>query len=46
MRIQALFAAQLEREGIETDLAPLGRRRIPASDLHVGSTAVLLGRAD
>ena len=44
VRIQALAAARLEREGIEVDLVPLGRRRIPPTDLHVGSTVVLLGR--
>lgn len=45
-RIRTLSAAQLEREGIETDLAPQARRRISATDLHVGSTVVLLGRED
>ncbi len=44
VRIQTLTAAQLEDEGVETDLTPLGRRQIPATDLHVGSTVVLLGR--
>lgn len=46
VRIRTLSAAQLEREGIETDLAPQGRRRVPPTDLHVGSTVVLLGRED
>jgi SAM-dependent methyltransferase len=46
VRIQALSALQLEREGIETDLVPLGRRQIPPTGLHVGSTVVLLGRED
>jgi len=46
VRIRTLAAAQLEREGIRTDLVPQGRRQIPATDLHVGSTVVLLGRED
>jgi SAM-dependent methyltransferase len=46
IRIRTLSAAQLEREGIETDLAPRGRREIPPTDLHVGSAVVLLGRED
>lgn len=46
IRIQTLSAPQLEREGIETGLAPQGRRQIPPTDLHVGSTVVLLGRED
>lgn len=46
VRIQALSASQLEREGLETDLVPEERREIPATDLHVGSTVVLLGRGD
>jgi SAM-dependent methyltransferase len=46
IRIQSLSASQLEREGLEVDLAPLGRRRIPATELHVASTAVVLGRGD
>ncbi|HEX5928518.1 MAG TPA: class I SAM-dependent methyltransferase [Solirubrobacterales bacterium] len=46
VRIRSLTAAQLEQEAVETDLEPLGRRQIPATDLHVGSTVVLLGRGD
>jgi SAM-dependent methyltransferase len=46
IRLRTLSAAQLEREGIETDLVPQGRREIPPTDLHVGSTVVLLGRED
>lgn len=46
VRIQALSSMQLEREGIETALTPLGRRQIPPTGLHVGSTVVLLGRGD
>ncbi|HEU4392538.1 MAG TPA: class I SAM-dependent methyltransferase [Solirubrobacterales bacterium] len=44
VRIQMLSAAQLEREGAEVDLVPLGRRDVPPTDLHVGSTVVVLGR--
>jgi len=44
VRIQALSAWQLEREGIEVDLSPQAPRQIPATDLHVGSTVVVLGR--
>jgi SAM-dependent methyltransferase len=43
-RLQTLSAARLEREGVEMRLAPQGRREIPPTDLHVGSTVVLLGR--
>jgi SAM-dependent methyltransferase len=46
VRIQALSAARLEREALGTGLVSLGRRQIPATDLHVGSTVVLLGRGD
>ena len=46
IRIRALSATQLEREGVDTDLVPQGRRQIPPTDLHVGSTVVLLGRED
>jgi SAM-dependent methyltransferase len=45
-RIRTLTSERLEREGIETDLAPQGRRQIEPTDLHVGSTVVLLGRED
>lgn len=45
IRIQALSAAQLEREGAEAGLVPLARLRVPATDLHVGSTVVVLGGA-
>ncbi len=44
VRIQALSATQLEREGAEVDLVPVGRRQIPATDLHIASTVVLLER--
>ena len=39
--LNSLDAATLEREGIEAGLAPTGRRAIPATDAHVGSTVVL-----
>lgn len=45
IRIRTLAAAQLEREGVEAGLVPLERRAIPPTDLHVGSTVVLFGRA-
>jgi SAM-dependent methyltransferase len=44
VRIRTLSAEQLENEGSEVDLVPLGRRRVPATDVHVGSTVVVLGR--
>jgi SAM-dependent methyltransferase len=44
IRIQTLSAAQLEREGAEAGLIALDRRQIPATDIHVGSTLVVLGR--
>jgi SAM-dependent methyltransferase len=44
VRIRTLSAAGLESEGAAVDLAPLGRRRIPPTDLHIGSTVVVLGR--
>jgi SAM-dependent methyltransferase len=44
IRIQVLSAAQLEREGAEAGFIALGRRQIPATDIHVGSTLVVLGR--
>lgn len=46
IRIRTLSAPQLEREGVEVDLSPLQRRQIPPSELHVGSTAVVLGREE
>lgn len=39
--LDSLDAATLEREGAEAGLAPTGRRAIPATDAHVGSTVVL-----
>jgi SAM-dependent methyltransferase len=44
IRIQTLTATQLEREGAEAGLIALGRRQIPPTDIHVGSTLVVLGR--
>lgn len=45
IRIRTLAADQLEREAIEAGLEPLPRRRIEPTDLHVGSTVVVLGKA-
>ena len=42
IRLQVLSAETLEREAVEAGLAPVGRREIPATDAHVGSTVVLL----
>jgi SAM-dependent methyltransferase len=44
VRIRTLAAAELEEEGMACGLVPLTRRRIPPTDLHVGSTVVVLGR--
>jgi SAM-dependent methyltransferase len=46
IRIRTLSAEQLEREGEEVGLVVLGRHAIPPTDLHVGSTVVVLGRAE
>jgi SAM-dependent methyltransferase len=46
IRIRTLSAEQLEREGEAVGLVALGRHAIPPTDLHVGSTVVVLGRAD
>lgn len=40
--LRALDAQTLEAEAAEAGLQPAGRRTIPATDAHVGSTAVLL----
>jgi SAM-dependent methyltransferase len=45
IRIRTLAASELEREGIEVGLVPLPRRRIPPTDLHVGSTVVVFEKA-
>jgi len=42
--LQPLAAATLEREAEAAGLSPAGRRSIPATDAHVGSTAVLLAK--
>jgi SAM-dependent methyltransferase len=44
IRIRTLAAAELESEGVAVGFTPLGRRQIPPTDLHVGSTVVVLGR--
>jgi SAM-dependent methyltransferase len=44
IRIRTLAAAELESEGVAIGYTPLGRREIPPTDLHVGSTVVLLER--
>jgi SAM-dependent methyltransferase len=44
IRIRTLAAAELEEEAMESGLVALERRRIPPTDLHVGSTVVVLGR--
>jgi SAM-dependent methyltransferase len=46
IRIRTLSAAELEAEGAATGFAPLARREIPPTDLHVGSTVVVLERGD
>jgi SAM-dependent methyltransferase len=45
IRIRTLAATQLEREGVEAGLVPLPRRQIAPTDLHVGSTVVVLEKA-
>jgi SAM-dependent methyltransferase len=40
--LRRLSAEVLEREAVEAGLAPVGRRKIPATDAHVGSTVVVL----
>jgi SAM-dependent methyltransferase len=44
VRICRLSAELLEAEAAELGLKPLARRQTPATDLHVGSTVVVLGR--
>ncbi len=44
VRLRRVSAETLEREGVAAGLTPVGRRRIPATDVHVGSTVVLLER--
>jgi SAM-dependent methyltransferase len=42
--LHSLAAETVEREGREAALVPAGRRPVPPTDAHVGSTAVLLRR--
>ena len=42
IRIRTLTAGELEAEGMEAGLVPRPRRRIAPTDLHVGSTVVVL----
>ena len=42
IRIRTLTADELEAEGIKAGLVPRPRRRIAPTDLHVGSTVVIL----
>ncbi len=44
VRITTFPAAQLEAEGAEAGLAPLARHEIGPTDIHVGSTVVVLGK--
>jgi SAM-dependent methyltransferase len=44
IRIHALSAERLEAEGAEAGLAPRERLAIPPTDLHVGSTVVVLAK--
>jgi SAM-dependent methyltransferase len=44
IRIRTLAADELEREGVEAGLVPLKRLQVPPTDLHVGSTVVVLGK--
>ena len=43
VHLDALSPGDLEREAAAVGLVPAGRRRVPATDDHVGSCAVLLG---
>lgn len=42
VELQLLTAEELEQEASEVGLQPIGRRQIPATESHVGSTVVLL----
>jgi SAM-dependent methyltransferase len=44
IRIRTLAATELESEAVEAGLVPLPRRQIAPTDLHVGSTVVVLGK--
>lgn len=41
VELKLVSAETLEAEGLRAGLLPVGRREIPATDAHVGSTAVL-----
>jgi hypothetical protein len=43
IELDRVSARELEREGREAGLDPLGRREVPATDEHVGSVVVVLG---
>jgi SAM-dependent methyltransferase len=45
VRIRTLAAAELEGEAVDAGLVPLPRREIAPTDLHVGSTVVILEKA-
>ncbi len=44
VRIRTFPARQLEDEAATAGLTPVARHEIPATDLHVGSTVVVLGK--
>jgi SAM-dependent methyltransferase len=44
--LQVLSAETVEQEAIEVGLTPVGRRQIPATEAHVGSTVVLLEKGN
>jgi SAM-dependent methyltransferase len=46
IELRALAAEQVEAEAVDAGLRPAGRRKIPATDAHVGSTVVLLEREE
>jgi SAM-dependent methyltransferase len=45
VRIRTFAAARLEAEAAEVGLRPAGRRAIPPTEVHVGSTVVLMERS-
>ncbi len=45
VELRVLSAEELEDEAEEAGLLPVGRREIPATEAHVGSTVVLLEKA-
>jgi hypothetical protein len=44
VELRMISAETLEREALEIGLRPSGRRQIPATDAHLGSTVVLLDK--